>query len=59
MNIKEDELLQREQLKSILGGGRQECKVGDNTCTKPEYCIVDSYASYPNGHCGIVTLTES
>lgn len=60
LKLTHDDLLQRDQLKSVFGGLQQlreaqACKVGDNTCDGENYCIVDSYASYPNGHCGIVT----
>lgn len=60
LNLNHDDLLQREQLKSIFGGygggggDRQPCRVGDNSCTAPNYCIVSSYANYPNGYCGII-----
>ena len=62
LNLKQDHLLQREQLKSIFGGlssvssGDQDCKVGDNSCDAPNYCIVKNW---PYGKCGIVTLEES
>lgn len=57
LNLNHDDLLQREQLKSIFGGyggGGKKCVVGDGSCTSPSHCVVDSYASYPNGHCKLI-----